>query len=89
MKNTIIRNYMLNILYIHPGELPTPHVPPFTASLTVSVPLPNDASRLDYILYFLNTQLIIYIVECMNVDQAQSDASELEVAVLVLETSHF
>ena len=59
---------MLNTLYIHihSGELPTTHVPPFTVSSRVSVPLPNDASPLDYFQLFLNTQLITYIVECTN-----------------------
>ena len=71
MKNTIIINYMLNTLYIHPVELRTPHVPPFPASPTVSVPLPNDANQLDYIELFLNTQLTTYIVECTNVYMRQ------------------
>ena len=71
MKNTIILKYMVNTLHIHSGQLPTPHVPLITASPTVSVPILNDANKLDYFQLFLNTQLIEYIVECTNVYMPQ------------------
>ena len=66
MTNTIITNYMLTTHYAHPGELPAPNVPPFTAFPGVAVSLLKDAKPLHFFQLFLSTQLITYIVECTN-----------------------
>ena len=66
MINTITTNYMLTTHYAHPGELPAPKVPPFTASPGVAVSLLKDAKPLHYFQLFFSTQLVTYIVECTN-----------------------
>ena len=58
MINTFITNYMLTTHYAHPGELPAPNVPPFTASPGVSLSLLKDLKPLHYFQLFLSTQLI-------------------------------
>ena len=53
--NAIITSYILNILNIHPGELPTLTTSFVHALGLLYIPLLNDASLLDYFRLFMNT----------------------------------